>query len=369
MSKPVRWGILGTGAIAHGFAQGLRVVPDARLAAVASRSAANARAFAQQYGNPRAHASYAELVRDPEVDIIYVATPHHRHAEDCLLVIEHGKAVLCEKPFAVNAQQTRMVIEAARRKQVFCMEAMWMRFIPAIRKAHALVSSGAIGEVRMLSADFGVNHQFNPQSRFFDPHLAGGALLDLGVYPIALASLILGDPQQITTQAARGSTGVDDQSAVILSYPGGKLAVLSASLRTWSPQEAVIMGSKGRIHIQAPFYRPSRLTLIRQAEVPSSTGGQPSSGRQLQARLERIPLLGGLVEPAKGVLKQALGRGKRVLKLPLTGNGYNYEASEAMRCLRAGLIESPLMPLDETLRIMETLDQVRASWGLRYPGE
>lgn len=369
MTKPIRWGVLGSGAIAHGFVQGLRVLPDARVVAVASRSVSNAKAFAQTHAIPVAHTNYSELVRNPEVDVVYVATPHDRHAEDCLLALEHGKAVLCEKPFTINAQQARTVIEAARRHKVFCMEAMWMRFIPAIRKAHDLVQSGAIGEVRLLSADFAVANQFDPRSRFFARELGGGALLDLGVYPLALASLILGQPSAIATQAALGTTGVDDQSAVVLSYPAGRLAVIYASLRVWSPQEAVIMGSHGRIRIHAPFYCPSKLSLIKLDEARATPRGQQSAKQRLRNVVRDLPVLRKLVQPLKSLLLPLVGRGEQVLKFPLTGNGYNYQAAEVMRCLRAGLPESPLMPLDESLRIMETMDRIRAVWGLHYPGE
>lgn len=367
MTQPIRWGILGAGQVARGFAQGLRAVPGAECAAVASRTPANAHSFAADFGFARVHAGYDALVRDPEVDVIYVATPHHRHLEDCLLCLEHGKAVLCEKPFTVNARQARQVIEAARRHKVFCMEAMWMRFVPAIRKAKELVDAGAIGEVRMLTADFGVANQFDPRSRFFDPNQGGGSLLDLGVYPLSLASMLLGEPERVTTQAAIGASGVDDQAAVLLGYPGGKLAVLSSSLRTWTPQEAVIMGSRGRIRIHPPFYCPTRLTITGFSENRAESGS--SRRRKLIERVKGRPLLGKLFGVAKGLVAPLTGRGSRTITLPLRGNGYSYEAAEVMHCLRAGLQESPLMPLDESLRIVATMDQVRAAWGLRYPGE
>lgn len=367
MSTPIRWGILGAGAVARGFAHGLRALPDAHLSAVSSRTAANARDFAKSFSIPKVYTRAEELARDPEIDLIYVATPHHRHMEDCLLCLEHGKAVLCEKPFSVSARQAREVITAARRRQVFCMEAMWMRFVPAMRKLRELVQSGAIGEVRMISADFGVANQFDPRSRLFDPQQAGGALLDLGVYPISLASMLLGAPEAIVAQATIGASSVDDQSSVLLRYPGGQLAVLSASLRAWSPQEAVIMGSRGRIKVHAPFYCARKLTITPSGENSSAHAG--GARHRLVEQARNHPLLRTLYGGMKGAAMGLLGRGTRTISLSLTGNGYNYEAAEAMRCLRAGELESPLMPLDETLRIMETMDQVRAQWHLSYPGE
>lgn len=368
MTKLIRWGILGSGQVARGFAAGLKAVPGTELAAVASRDPKNAKAFAAQYNATRAHATYADLVRDPNVDVIYVATPHQRHLEDCLLCLDHNKAVLCEKPFTVNAQQAREVIAAARRHRLFCMEAMWMRFIPAIRKAKALVESGAIGEVRYLNADFGVPNQFDPRSRFFDPQQGGGALLDLGVYPLSLAYMLLGAPESVVSQAALGKTGVDDQSAILLGYKGGQLAVLSASLRTLTPQAAVITGSKGSITINPPFYCPTSLTLTSFVEYAPPSKGSAGAGGGLISKVSEHPLLGKAYRAARKVAKQVL-RPTRTFKLPLQGNGYTYEAAEVTRCLRTGELESPIMPLDESLQIMETMDRVRASWGLRYPAE
>lgn len=369
MPMPIRWGILGAGQVARGFAQGLRALPDARLVAVASRTAANAQSFARRYGVPQVHSSFADLVRDPQVDVVYVATPHHRHMEDCLLCLEHGKAVLCEKPFTVNARQARAVIDAARRQKRFCMEAMWMRFTPAVRKAHELVARGAIGELRMLQADFGVANQFDPNSRLFDPRLAGGALLDLGVYPLSLAVMLLGIPEHITTQAAIGMSGVDDQAAIVLGYPHGQLAVLSTSLRTFSPTEAVIMGSRGAIRIHGPLYCPRRLTISTFSEVPAASIQNGNANGRLISALKDRPLLRGVAARAKNVVLPLLGRGGRTINLPVTGNGYNYEAAEVMRCLRAGELESPLLPLDESYRIMELMDHIRSAWGLYYPEE
>lgn len=365
MAKTIRWGILGAGRVARDFAQGLRALPDAELAGVASRTLTTAQAFARQTPVGRVYQSYNELVNDPSIDVIYVATPHQRHSEDCILCLEHGKPVLCEKPFTVNAQQARQVIDLARRRRLFCMEAMWMRFFPVMHKVRELVQSGVVGEVRMLTADFGVANAYSPTSRFFDPAYAGGALLDRGVYPISLASMLFGEPNEVVGQAGLTPSGVDEHSAVLLSFPKGRMAVLASSLTGYTSNEATVIGTHGKLRIHAPFYCADRISLIRY--TPSSADPARSAGmkQRLVAKARQSPL----ARTAFRVLKPLVRRDTRQFRLPIVGNGYNYEAAEVMRCLRMGELESPLMPLDETLQIMQTMDRVRAQWGLKYPGE
>jgi predicted dehydrogenase len=322
-----RWGILGTGGIAAAFADGLRALDDAALVAVGSRSAAAADAFGERFGVPRRHASYAELASDPEVDAIYVATPHTFHKQNTLLCLEAGKPVLCEKPFAINAAEAAEMIAAARSRGLFLMEAMWTRFLPHIAALRELLAAGAIGEVRQLRADFSFRAEFDPRGRLFDPALGGGGLLDVGIYPISLAWMVLGAPSRIVSMAELGATGVDEQAAMIFGYPGGQLAVLTCGTRTSSPHEGLILGSEGMIRLHEGWWHASSLTLSR--------SGRPDE----------------LIEP------------------PAVGNGYNNEAAEVMRCVREGRLESDVMPLDETLAIIRSLDEVRAQWGLRYPSE
>ena len=325
MNSPIRWGILGTGSIAGKFAQGLAALPDARLVAVGSRAAATAEAFGAQYNIPRRHASYEALARDPEVEAIYVSTPHSLHCENTVLCLGQGKAVLCEKPFAINAAQARQMIGAARAGKVFLMEAMWTRFLPLMGWVRQHLPE--IGQVRLVSADFGFRAGLNPQSRLFAPSLGGGALLDVGVYVLSFASMILGPrPAQLASAACLGETGVDEQTSLLLSYADGAQATLSCAVRTTTPQEARILGTEGMILIESPFWKGTAATLR-------------SGGGQVRA------------------------------EFPLQGNGYHYEAAEVGRCLRAGKTESQLMPLDETLAIAELMDQARAQWGLRYPME
>ena len=322
-----RWGILGTGNIASQFARGLAELDDAELVAVGSRTAESAETFGERFNAPRRHGSYAALASDPAVDAIYVATPHPLHHDNTIMCLEAGKAVLCEKPFAINAGQAQSMIATARERGVFLMEAMWTRFLPHMVRLRELLAEGVIGEVRMLQVDFGFRTSFNRQGRLFDPALGGGALLDVGIYPVSLASMIFGTPERVTGMAHLGETGVDEQSAMIFGYAGGQLALLSQAIRTNSPHEALLLGTNGKIRVHSSWWKATPITL--------SVDGKPDE----------------------------------LIDLPAVGNGYNYEAAEVGRCLREGRTESAVMPLDETLAIIRTMDEVRAQWGLRYPGE
>jgi len=327
MAERVGWGILGTGKIAVKFADDLRHAPGAALTAVGSRRAETAEAFGRRFRIPHRHASYAALVNDPDVDVIYVSTPHSLHAENARLALEAGKAVLCEKAFTLNARQAADLIALARQRRLFLMEAMWMRFLPGIVHALQILAEKALGDVRLLSADFGLKFAFDPAGRLFSPELGGGALLDLGVYPVSFASMIFGRPASIVSLATMGRTGVDDQSATVFRYPQGEIACLYTAMGALTPTEALLTGTQGRLRLHAPFYQTDDLTL------------------------------------------SLSGRKERSFHHRRTGNGLHYEALEVMDCMRQGRLESDAMPLDESLAIMETLDSIRAQWGLRYPGE
>lgn len=323
----IRWGILGTGAIANSFAQGLNFVPDAELTAVGSRNKETAEKFGNTFQIPNRHDSYEDLASDPEVDVVYIATPHMFHRDNAVLCLNHRKAVLCEKAFTINAAEAEEIIMLARRKKLFLMEAMWTRFQPIVAKLRNLLKQDLIGDVRMMTADLGFKFEFNPKSRIFDPNLGGGALLDIGIYPLAMSYMIFGPPSRIESMAFLGSTGVDEQESIVLGYAGGQIATLYASTHVETPQEVTVIGNKGRIRLQGPIYRPSGMTI------------------QLENEKE-----------------QFIDNG-------LEGNGYNYEAAEVMNCLRSGKLESDIMPLDESLEIMKTMDKLRAQWGFKYPHE
>jgi predicted dehydrogenase len=323
----IRWGILGSGGIAGKFATGLAELEDAQLVAVGSRSAESAAAFGERFGIPRRYASYEALAHDPDVDVIYVATPHTLHYENALLCLKAGKAVLCEKPFTINAGQAAALIAEARRRGLLLMEAMWTRFLPHMVALRQTIDGGVIGDIRLLRADFCFRTSVNPASRLFDPALGGGALLDVGVYNISLASWLLGTPGLSVSIARIGTTGVDEQAAIIFGYDQGQMALLATAIRTSTPSEALIAGTDGSIRVHAPYWGPSSFTISRPGQADEH------------------------VAPA------------------CVGNGYNYEAAEVMRCLRAGRAESEVMPLDESLAIMRTMDELRAEWGLRYPSE
>jgi predicted dehydrogenase len=325
--QPTRWGILGTGWIASLFATDLALLPDSRLVAVGSRTQARVDEFSIEFGGVRGHPTYAELVADPEVEAVYVASPHPSHHEDVLLAIEAGKAVLCEKPFTLNATQARELVDAARARGTFLMEAMWTRFLPHMVRVRELLAAGALGEVRSVYADHGQWFERNREHRLFDPELGGGALLDLGVYPISFASMVLGTPSQVTAVSDPAFTGVDGQTSILLQHNGGAQAVLTCTLEAASPVTAAIVGTDARIEIDRTWYAPTTFRLVTREGV--------------------------VTEYAE----------------PCAPRGMQHEAAEVTRCLQAGLLESPLMPLDETVAIMATMDQVRAQIGLTYPGE
>ncbi|MEM9976922.1 MAG: Gfo/Idh/MocA family oxidoreductase [Cyanobacteria bacterium P01_D01_bin.2] len=359
MSKPIRWGVLGTGTVASQFIAGLKAVPDAQLWAIGSRSLDKAKSFAQMFQAPKAYGNYEQLVQDPDIDVVYIATPQTRHRADSILCLSAGKAVLCEKPFTVTSQEARDVIAVATQQQVFCMEAMWMRFMPLVQEVRRLIRQGEIGEVRLLTADFGYPTEFDPNNRFFNPSLGGGALLDRGVYPLSLAFLLLGKPDQVTGTPCIGETGVDEQSAMVLRYDSGAMAVLHSTLRTYSSNEAVITGTRGKIVIKAPFYKPDHITVTRFSNRPVVVTSQPQTAAvgwksSMVGKLKQNPWLKSLAKLRK--------ENTKTIYQGLLGNGYNYEAAEVVKCLQAGKLESDLMPLAETVEIMETMERLLTHW-------
>jgi len=350
MGTKIRWGILSTGRIAHEFAEDLRITPGAELVAVGSRTKESADAFAREFAIPHSHASYGALADDGDVDVVYVATPHPMHKDNTLLCLNAGKAVLCEKPFTINAAEAREIVQVARAKKLFCMEAMWMRFLPSMVRVRKLIADDAIGHVRMLTAAIGFRAHWRPDERILNPALGGGALLDVGVYAISLAGMLMGRPTGAVGLAHIGETGVDEQAGMVLSYETGRLAVIATGVRTHSLHEAAILGEEGKIILHAPWWHSEKLTVMRRRHrMPPMTPGQP--------------------KPPKPVQPYAPPEPPEDIDCPKGGNGFHHEASEVMRCMNAGLLESPIIPLDESISIMETMDALRAQWGLKYPME
>jgi len=323
----IRWGILGTGKIARRLAKAIAVLPDAELAAIGSRSAETAEAFGHEFSVPCRFDRYEDLVACPDVDVVYVATPHSRHLQDATLALEAGKPVLCEKPLTVNVREAEELIATARRERLFLMEAMWTRFVPAVVRLREWIEEGAIGEIRFLTANIGKHHAFDPDSRLFDRELAGGALLDVGVYPVSFASMLLGTPSEASGVMQKASSGVDEQCSISLAYPSGALTSFAATLVGDTPQDGLIIGTKGWIHVHRSITHPETLTR-------GSLTGEP-----------------------------------KTLEIPHLGNGYPHQVIEVMKCLRAGRMESEIMSLDESLSIIRTLDSIREPWGLRYPAD
>ena len=316
MTEPLGWGLLGTGGIAETFAADLTLTRSGRAAAIGSRHMDSANRFADAFNIPNRHASYEALVADPEVEVVYVATPHPMHHACALLAMRAGKAVLVEKPFTMNAAEAQELVAVARAEGLFLMEAMWTRFLPHIAEIRRLIAEGALGDIVTVTADHGQWFPEDPEFRLFAPELGGGALLDLGVYPVSFASMVLGKPDRIVTLIDPAFTGVDGQTSMLFGYASGAQAVLTCTLSAKSPTRGAIVGADARIEIDGDFYAPTSFTLI------SLTG-------------ERTHF-----------------------EEPHEGRGLWHQADEVARCLREGILESPLMPLDESVSIMETMDAV-----------
>ncbi|WP_078606823.1 Gfo/Idh/MocA family protein [Streptomyces flavidovirens] len=329
--KTVRWGVLATGGIASSFTADLlamRETDGAEVVAVASRTTATAKAFADRFGIPRAYGSWAELATDEDVDVVYVAGPHSAHRVAAGMCLEAGRAVLCEKAFTLNSREAEELVAVARRHDRFLMEGMWMYCNPVVRRLVELVQGGAVGEVRTIHADFGLAGPFAPEHRLRDLALGGGALLDLGVYPVSFAHLLLGEPDRVQADALLSPEGVDLNTGMLLGWDSGATALLSCSITADTPITAAVTGTKGRIELGRGFFCPDRFVLHREGAEPEEFTAGVDGRHSLQ-----------------------------------------YEAAEVMRCLRAGEKESPLVPLAGSLAVMRTLDAVRDRIGVRYPGD
>jgi predicted dehydrogenase len=322
--EPVRWGIIGTGRIAETFASDLTQVTEGTVAAVGSRTLATAEAFARRHGAARAYGSYADLVADPDVDAVYVATPHPMHRDNALAALEAGKPVLVEKSFTMNAAEAREVVAAARRTGLFAMEAMWTRFLPHVAALREVLASGELGDLVLVQADHGKWFSRDATSRLFAPELGGSALLDLGIYPISFASMVLGRPSTIAALVEPTFTGVDGLASMVFGYESGAQALLTCTSSARSATRASIVGTEARVEIEGDFYAPTVFSVIQRDGTT------------------------------------------RRYSFDVTGRGLHFEAVEVARCLAEGELESPLMPLDETIEIMETMDAVLAAPSLPH---
>lgn len=329
--KKYRWGVLGTGKIANRFAQALNNITDeAEFAAIGSRSLETAEKFAAKYNATKAYQGYEALVSDPDIDVVYIGTPGKCHKDDVLMALNAGKNVLCEKAFALNAGEAEEMVALAREKNLFLMEAMWTRFFPVHVKIRELIAEGAIGDVRGVHANFSAVAPGGPTdvNRFWDVNLGASALLDIGAYGVAFASSLLGKPTDIKGVAHIGEAGFDYQNASVMSFDGGRIASVMASQVSYDVKTAFVYGTEGRIEIDDPWYKPVSMSIT-------------------QAGKDTVPM-----------------------NFPLDGfNGYEYEIREVMSCFDAGKKESDIVPLDESIEVMKTMDTLRAQWGFKFPSE
>lgn len=323
--QTINWGIIGLGKIARKFATDIKVVANARLHAVASRSLEKATSFAAEFDAPHAFGTYEDLLNCPDLDAIYIATPHVFHHENTMMCLKAGFPVLCEKPFAMNLQQVQEMVNVAKENNVFLMEAMWTSCLPTLLKTKALIADGTLGEVFSIRADFGFNAPKNFDNRIYNKALGGGALLDIGIYPIFLALYLFGYPDKILATAKIGQTGVDEEIGIIFKYENGKMAHLHSTILAETTTEAFIYGTKGTIHLHKRWFAPTHMTL-------HTTGSELSES----------------------------------ITFDYKSGGFEYEIKEATQCLLDGKHQSDLMPLKESLALIQLLDAIRYEIGLHY---
>lgn len=323
LNHDIRWGILGLGKIAHKFAEDLSIVEGGHAAAVASRALSKAQSFAGQYQIPKAYGSYEDLLQDPSIDAVYIATPHVFHQPWTIAALDQKKAVLCEKPLGLSAAEVQAMIRSAEDNQCFLMEALWTRFLPATEKVLQIIKDGAIGAIQSIEADFGYAAAFDPQSRLFNPALGGGSLLDIGIYPLYLCELLLGPPTSLQAMARFSPTGVDSYCAMLLDYGHAAKARLLSTLDATTRTEASIYGSKGSVYLHPRFHESQRVTLHNEA-------------------------------------------GETHFNTPYTGQGFVHEIAEVHQCLQEGRIASEKHSHQDSLALAELLDRVREAIGLVY---
>lgn len=325
--KTINWGILSTGTIAKKFAATLIALKDSgKLAAVGSRSQESAAAFAAEFNIPKAYANYLDLVNDPSIDVIYIASPHSAHYENAKLCLEHGKHVLCEKSFTVNAKEAKELFRLAKQKKLFIMEAFWTKFLPAYEHVAKIAAAGEIGRITHFRAQYGFSPTGARYIRKFDPKLAGGTLLDIGVYTLGVAAMLLGyAPKAISSTLILGEFGTDHFDSIMLSYENGTSAHLIATIGTVIEPQAVLYGSTG--HILLPDFTALQTFTVQNDNT------------------------------------------RTTYDYPFEINGFEYQIRETERCLQAGQTESSIMTPQNTLAIIDFMDKIRADWGLTFPSE
>lgn len=327
MGKTYNWAILGCGRIARKFASDLKHLPNAQLYAAASRSIENAQEFANDLGFEKAYGSYEAMLNDPSVDVVYIASPHSHHCEHAILCLNHKKAVLCEKAFALNSQEVAMMVDAAKKNNTFLMEAFWTLFQPSFQKAMDIIDSGELGVLKMVRSDFGFKADYNPEKRLYNVHLGGGSLLDIGIYPIFMSLMALGKPSEIKTMASFSPTGSEESITMSFRYPNGEFASLVSSFAHFSSTQTEFGFENGYIRLNRRFYTPTTITYWKNGEEEQ------------------------LITVEKS-----------------TGFGYEYEAAHVMDCLDAGKIESDKMTWKRSADLMEIMDRVRKDAGILFPG-
>lgn len=326
MEKNYNWAILGCGKIAKKFAADLKLLPNANLYAAASRSLENAQSFAAEFGFEKAYGSYEEMVNDPKVDVVYIASPHSHHCEHTLLCLNHQKAVLCEKAFAINTREVNLMLEASRKNNTFLMEAFWTVFQPSFQKAMEIIHSGELGALKMVRSDFAFNAEYDPQKRLYNINLGGGSLLDIGIYPIFMSIKALGKPSEIKTMASFCSTGAEESIMMSFRYPNGEMASLISSFASYSSIQTEFWCENGFLRLNRRSFAPTTITYWKNQEDEKTITFEKS-----------------------------------------TGLGYDLEAKHVMECLDTGKLESPLMPHSFSVDLMETMDLVRKDAGIIFP--
>lgn len=353
--KPFRWGIFGTGFAARKFVLGLRAAKNAMVTAVASRTLENAQSFATHFRIDTATNDFQHVAERDDVDAIYIASPPSEHCNHALISLSAGKSTLVEKPFTMNANEAREIVNAAKVNGVFCMEAMWTRFLPSIGWVKKIIDDGSIGEVRMMSGNFAIADAIRSENNLFNPSLGGGALLHRGVYPLSLAIHLLGIPDQLSAEMIIGNTDIDEDIAVVLRYNTGMLATIYASTRTNVVNDCSILGTQARINFLPPIYRPFRATI-----TPVNPRIKSDNSYSRLSNLKESGLIQCLYQRFSYLASPLLNRKIKTVTLPYKGNGYHYQADAVCKAVLAGQLECSIMPLSESLLIMEMMDYIRA---------